>query len=165
MRRAITKPQTALTTSRHRDSSTASLFKTRDKVFLITKNFKTRQSTKKLDHVKVGPFLVDKQRGTASYKIRLPTDARIHPVFHISHSWNPQTQRQHCRPRYIMNLKKMTSSKSNRYSTNEATGTSSNGKATQPLTTLGDHAKTRRTVSNCSRSLTRRRTNIPAIDN
>ena len=55
----------------------------------ITKNLKTRQGTRKLDYVKVGPFFVDEQRGTASYKLRFPADARIHPVFHISHSWNP----------------------------------------------------------------------------
>ncbi len=34
--------------------------------------------------MKVGPFLVDEQRGRASYKLRLPKDARIHLVFHIS---------------------------------------------------------------------------------
>jgi len=52
-------------------------------VYLLTKNLKTRRGTKKLDYVKVGLFLVDKQRGKASYKLRLPKDARIHPVFHI----------------------------------------------------------------------------------
>ena len=45
---------------------------------------KTRRGIKKLDHVKVRPFLVDEQRGKASYKLRLPKDARIHLVFHIS---------------------------------------------------------------------------------
>ena len=84
MRRAIAKSQSALTNSRHKDSKTAPLLKKGDKVYLLTKNLKTRRGTKKLDHVKVGPFLVDEQRGKASYKLSLPKDARIHPVFHIS---------------------------------------------------------------------------------
>ena len=53
-------------------------------MYLLTKNLKTRRGIKKLDHVKVGPFLVNEQRGRASYRLRLPKDARIHPVFHIS---------------------------------------------------------------------------------
>jgi len=53
-------------------------------VYLLTKNLKTRRGIKKLDYIKVGPFLVDKQRGRASYRLRLPKDARIHLVFHIS---------------------------------------------------------------------------------
>jgi len=53
-------------------------------VYLLTKNLKTRQGTKKLDYIKVGPFLVDEQRGKASYKLRLPKDARIYLVFYIS---------------------------------------------------------------------------------
>ena len=53
-------------------------------MYLLTKNLKTRRGTKKLYYIKVGPFLVDEQRGKASYKLRLPKDARVHPVFHIS---------------------------------------------------------------------------------
>jgi len=53
-------------------------------VYLLIKNLKTRRGIKKLDYIKVGPFLVDEQRGKASYKLRLPKDARVHPVFYIS---------------------------------------------------------------------------------
>ncbi len=53
-------------------------------MYLLTKNLKTRRGTKKLDYVKVGPFLVNEQRGKASYKLRLPKDARITLVFYIS---------------------------------------------------------------------------------
>ena len=55
-----------------------------DKVYLLTKNLKTRRPTKKLDQVKVGPFLVEERKGPQNYRLRLPNDARIHPVFHIS---------------------------------------------------------------------------------
>ena len=84
MRQAISTSQTVLTSQRHKDSKTAPQLEKGDKVYLLTKNLKTRRGTKKLDHVKVGPFLVDEQRGKASYRLRLPKDARIHPVFHIS---------------------------------------------------------------------------------
>ena len=53
-------------------------------MYLLIKNLKTRQGIKKLDYIKVGPFLVDEQRGKASYKLRLPKDARVYPVFYIS---------------------------------------------------------------------------------
>ena len=48
------------------------------------KNLKTKRKTKRLDHVKVGPFLIAEQKGTVSYRLELPPDAKIHPVFHIS---------------------------------------------------------------------------------
>jgi len=34
-----------------------------DKVYLLTKNLKTRRPTKKLNQVKVGPFLIEEQKG------------------------------------------------------------------------------------------------------
>ena len=55
-----------------------------DKVYLLTKNLKTRRKTKKLDQVKVGPFLIDEPRGPVNYRLALPPDAKIHPTFHIS---------------------------------------------------------------------------------
>jgi hypothetical protein len=63
---------------------TAPQLKRGDKVYLLTKNLKTRRPTKKLDQVKVGPFLIEEQRGPQNYRLQLPKDARIHPVFHIS---------------------------------------------------------------------------------
>ncbi len=53
-------------------------------MYLLTKNLKTRRGIKKLDYIKVRPFLVNKQRGKASYKLHLPKDARIYLVFYIS---------------------------------------------------------------------------------
>jgi hypothetical protein len=55
-----------------------------DKVYLLTKNLRTRRPTKKLDHVKVGPFFILKQTGPVNYQLDLPKDAKIHPVFHVS---------------------------------------------------------------------------------
>jgi hypothetical protein len=53
-------------------------------VYLLTKNLRSQRATRKLDHVKVGPFLISEVRGPVNYKLQLPDDAKIHPVFHIS---------------------------------------------------------------------------------
>ena len=55
-----------------------------DKVYLLTKHLKTKRPSKKLDHVKVGPFLIKKVKGPVNYELSLPPDAKIHPVFHVS---------------------------------------------------------------------------------
>ena len=63
---------------------TAPQLKKGDKVYLLTKNLRTRRPTKKLDHVKVGPFFISEQRGPVNYRLDLPKDAKVHPVFHVS---------------------------------------------------------------------------------
>ena len=56
-----------------------------DKVYLLTKNWKVKPPrTKKLDHIKVGPFLVEEKTGPVNVRLRLPRDAWVHPNFHIS---------------------------------------------------------------------------------
>ncbi len=80
----IRAQQSRIAIGRHKDSKTAPQLKTGDKVYLLTKNLKTKRKTKKLDHVKVGPFLIDKQTGPVNYRLQLPKDSRIHSVFHVS---------------------------------------------------------------------------------
>lgn len=55
-----------------------------DKVYLLTKNLRTKRPSKKLDHIKVGPFLIDAVISPVNYRLQLPEDAKIHSVFHIS---------------------------------------------------------------------------------
>jgi hypothetical protein len=80
----ITNAQSQLVTRRYKPNKNGPQLKKGDKVYLLTKNLKSRRNNKKLDHVKVGPFLIAEQRGPVNYRLELPPDARIHPVFHIS---------------------------------------------------------------------------------
>ena len=47
-----------------------------DKVYLLTRNLKIKRPSKKLDHVKVGPFLIIEERGPVNYKLDLPKDSK-----------------------------------------------------------------------------------------
>ena len=55
-----------------------------DKVYLLTKNIKTKRPSKKLDHVMVGLFLIVEQRGPVNYRLELPRGSKRHLVFHVS---------------------------------------------------------------------------------
>ena len=55
-----------------------------DKVYLLTKNMTSKRPSRKLDHVKVGPFLIKEPKGPVNYELQLPADAKVHPVFHVS---------------------------------------------------------------------------------
>lgn len=55
-----------------------------DKVWLHTKNLRTKRPSKKLDHVRVGPFRIKANKGPVNYELELPEDAKIFPTFHVS---------------------------------------------------------------------------------
>jgi len=60
-------------------------FKKGEKVFLLQKNIKTKRPSRKLDHPKLGPFIIEEKLGPINYRLRLPDSMRrIHPVFHVS---------------------------------------------------------------------------------
>jgi hypothetical protein len=63
---------------------TAPQLKEGDKVYLHTKNLRSKQPSKGLDHVKVRPFLISKRNGPVTYTLELPPDTKIHPRFHVS---------------------------------------------------------------------------------
>ena len=52
-------------------------------MYLFIKNFKTKKPNKKLDHVKIGPFLIKKVKRPFDYELNLPADAKIFPMFNI----------------------------------------------------------------------------------
>jgi hypothetical protein len=55
-----------------------------DKVYLWRRNIKTRRPNSKLDFLKIGPYEVKAKKGPVNYELRLPSQMRIHPVFHVS---------------------------------------------------------------------------------
>jgi hypothetical protein len=56
-----------------------------DKVFLLTRNLRTKRPSKKLDFKKIGPFKIAKKISTSNYELDLPRTMRLRThVFHIS---------------------------------------------------------------------------------
>ena len=53
-------------------------------MYFLTANLKTKRPSKKLNHVKVGPFFIEKVKGPVNYQLQLSKDTKIHPVFHVS---------------------------------------------------------------------------------
>ena len=67
---------------RHEDGPT---LKRGEKVYLLRRNIKTKRPSQKLDHQKIGPFIIEEKTGSVNYRLRLPESMkRLHPVFHIS---------------------------------------------------------------------------------
>ena len=59
-------------------------FERGSKVYLLTKNLKSKRPSSKLDHVRIRPFKVEKQTSKVNYWLKLPAKAQIHPNFHVS---------------------------------------------------------------------------------
>jgi hypothetical protein len=55
-----------------------------DRVWLKRKNVKTTRPSSKLDYKLLGPYTIIKRVGSPAYKLDLPPNVKIHPVFHIS---------------------------------------------------------------------------------
>jgi hypothetical protein len=55
-----------------------------DKVYLLRRNIKTTRPSPKLDYKKLGPFRIARKTGPVNYRLALPQNMRIHPVFHVS---------------------------------------------------------------------------------
>jgi len=59
-------------------------FKVGDQVMLDTRNIRTTRPKKKLDYKYWGPLKVTERIGKQAYRLDLPKDSGIHPVFHVS---------------------------------------------------------------------------------
>ena len=53
-------------------------------VYLLRKNIKTKQSSDKLNQIKLEPFRIQKKLGPVIFRLKLLQHIRIYPVFHIS---------------------------------------------------------------------------------
>ena len=65
---------------KHRDTP---LYKVGDRVWLEGRNLRTDQPTSKLAPRRHGPFAIAQVMSPISYRLELPHQWRIHPVFHI----------------------------------------------------------------------------------
>ena len=59
-------------------------FRREDKIYLLTKNLKSKWLSHKLNHVKIKPFKVEKQTNNVNYQLELQTKAQIHLNLYIS---------------------------------------------------------------------------------
>jgi transposase InsO family protein len=55
-----------------------------DKVWLLRRHIKTKRPCSSLDYKKLGPFPISAIINPVSYKLSLPPQCKIHPVFHVS---------------------------------------------------------------------------------
>ena len=82
-----------------RSSRTAPIFQPGDLVYLLTKGLHNR--SKKFKHLrdqKLGPYKVISKVVMNSYKLVLPKECRLHPVFHcdlLSHATSSTSLRPH----------------------------------------------------------------------
>ena len=65
---------------RHRAAS----YRAGEMVLLSTRNLRMRGTPYKLQRRFVGPFKIEECIGTRAYRLKLPADWNIHPVFHVS---------------------------------------------------------------------------------
>jgi transposase InsO family protein len=59
-------------------------FQPGDKVWLLATNVHTQRPSKKLDHKRLGPYVILKSVGLQAYTLDLPSSMHIHPTFHVS---------------------------------------------------------------------------------
>ncbi len=61
-----------------------SIFKKKNKVYLLRRNIKMKRSSNKLNHMKPKSFEILEEKRLINYKLNLSTFIKIHSVFHIS---------------------------------------------------------------------------------
>ena len=54
------------------------------RVYLLTKNFKSKRLSRKLNYIRMGPFKIINKVIEVSYRLDLPLKIKIHPVYYIA---------------------------------------------------------------------------------
>ena len=72
------------TTYQNKKIKTMSQFKKKNKMYLFTTNLKTTKSSKKLDHIKIESFFIEKIKKSINYKLQFSSNIKIHSMFHVS---------------------------------------------------------------------------------
>ena len=61
----------------------AAQLNTENKVYLLTKNLKIRNKSKKLNLIKVRSFFIKVMKGTINYKLELPKNTKVYLIFYF----------------------------------------------------------------------------------
>ena len=139
-------------------SKIAPQLKKGDKVYLLTKNWKTKKlKMKKLDNIKVRLFSVKEKTGLVNVKIRLPRDARVYPNFHIS-MIEPADQSTPLQETFHYQPEEEQEFEVEQILAGKISNTLSSGKDTQTRKIPGNHSRTSRTASFFCDSISRSRT-------
>lgn len=75
--------QAMMTAQANKHRIPAPAYRPGDKVWLSTRNLRTRRPSKKLDWKNIGPFEVVEAIGSHAYRLALPETMKIHDVFHV----------------------------------------------------------------------------------
>ena len=59
-------------------------FQIGDRVWLLRRNVKTTRPCEKLDYQRLGPFMISHKINDVAFRLQLPPDMKLHPVFHVS---------------------------------------------------------------------------------
>ena len=54
------------------------------KMYLLTKNLKTKKINKKLNYVKISSFFIKQQKKSINYELNLFSNIKIHSIFYVS---------------------------------------------------------------------------------
>jgi hypothetical protein len=73
-----------MTSQTDRNRFSIPIFQLGDKVWLSTRNLKTRRLSKKLNWKNIGPFEIIELIGTRVYRLAFPETMKIYDVFHVN---------------------------------------------------------------------------------
>ena len=80
----ISRAQERMAKYYNRHAQQQPALKVGDLVMVNMKNMRTKRPSKKLDHKRLGPVEVIEAVGKRAFRLKLPPEARNHPVFHVA---------------------------------------------------------------------------------